>query len=49
MTNSLMSCIKYLCTFGSFITKSFYYLNLIWCCDLLVMGNSPCFCPLIWE
>ena len=40
VTNSLTSCITYLCTFG-FSSQSFYYLNLIRFCDLFIQGNSP--------
>ena len=44
-----MSCIMHQCTFAFFVTKHFYYSNLIWVCDLSVLGDSPCFGPAIWE
>ena len=40
INNSLMSCNMHQCFFAFFNTKSFYYFNLIWFCNLFVQGSS---------
>ena len=45
ITNSLVLSIMHWCAFTFFVTKSFYYISLIWVCDLSVQGNPPCFGP----